>query len=216
MNKETVSAAISSLRKLGLIEARISPGARSFYHIRSIPELLNCPLIPDSQKEILHQGKTQLSGNDAQQLSGNKGEKVTPSKVTSGHSFRDDPDKRIFCRIPKSLTTSKEGEFKMNRMEDSIASIAENAGGVAAICEADLGRRVVYTTRARIMLDAIRGVFVAMDQIEHEATTSDFDDAWRALRLRLSYSQTQLQQILNGVAGITQPPCHPATGRGNN
>jgi hypothetical protein len=104
----------------------------------------------------------------------------------------------------------------MVKIEQRISAIAENAGGVATICEADLRRRVVYSTRARIMLDAIRGVFVAMDQIEHEAMLSDFDDAWPALRLRLSYSQTQFQQILNGVAGITQPPCHPATGRGNN
>ena len=60
----------------------------------------------------------------------------------------------------------------MVKIEQRISAIAENAGGVATICEADLRRRVVYSTRARIMLD--------------------------------------------GVAGITQLPCHPATGRGNN
>jgi hypothetical protein len=103
MNKDTAAKAIIALCKSGLVEARISERKRSFYHVRSIPELLNCPLISDRQKSLLSRSRTQLSEVDAQQLSENEEQEVSPSKVTSAPPifFKDPPDSRIFCRVAK-------------------------------------------------------------------------------------------------------------------
>jgi hypothetical protein len=60
-------------------------------------------------------------------------------------------------------------------------------------------------TRQQLTLDAIQGIFKAMNQIECDAVPSDFDDEWRALRLRFAHAQSKFEHILNGAADITQP-----------
>jgi hypothetical protein len=102
MNKGTVTAAIKSLHKRGLIEAKVKQCVRGSYRVRSIPELLNCALIPDSLKEPLRHRKQQLSEDEAQHLSESRAQKVTTSKVTTESnslSLRDKIDDRIFVRV---------------------------------------------------------------------------------------------------------------------
>jgi hypothetical protein len=102
------------------------------------------------------------------------------------------------------------------KIEDCITAISENADRVATICEADLSRRVVYSTRAGIMVDAIRGVFLAMDQIERDGAASDFNDQWRSLRSRLALSQSRFEAVISVAANITQPACRPVAGNSRN
>ena len=86
MNKATASSAIQRLITLGLIEAKIAKRKRSSYRIRSIPELMNCALIPDRQKH-------RLSGLRGHKLSGSRGHKVhhqgaTPEGLRALAAFR--------------------------------------------------------------------------------------------------------------------------------
>src|SRR5947209_181419 len=53
INKETVTKAIQHLIAAGLIEAKITERKRSNYRICSVEELLNCPLIPYSKRQLL-------------------------------------------------------------------------------------------------------------------------------------------------------------------
>ena len=93
-------------------------------------------------------------------------------------------------------------------IEERIKAVTEHASNVAALCETTLAGRIVYFTRARVLHDAISGVVWAMDQIERQATPSDFNDDWRDLRLRLAQSQTRFQRIIAG-ADAPQHPCRP-------
>lgn len=67
MNKATAATAIQRLSTLGLIEAKITECKRSRYRVRSTQELMNCALIPDSQKQRLY-------GLRGRQLSANRGQ----------------------------------------------------------------------------------------------------------------------------------------------
>lgn len=96
----------------------------------------------------------------------------------------------------------------MNTIETRIASITERASAVATLCETDLSRRVVYSSRARIMLDAISGVATVMNEIEAVAAPSDFGEAWRSLRHRLGAAESSFQNVINGAGDIQQIPCH--------
>jgi DNA-binding transcriptional regulator YhcF (GntR family) len=99
MNKETANKAIQHLRKVGLIEAKITERKRSSYRIRSVDELMSCGLIPDSQKQKLY-------GLKGHQLSETKAHKV-PQQGNTKLSLRDQPTDRIHCRLPSRRKTSK-------------------------------------------------------------------------------------------------------------
>ena len=99
------------------------------------------------------------------------------------------------------------------KIEDRVHALLEDGQTVATIAEAELDHKIIYITRAKTLTDAIADIFRAMNDLECGATPSDFDDAWRALRLRLAHAQSKFEQILNGAGDIMHPPCHPATGR---
>jgi hypothetical protein len=91
-------------------------------------------------------------------------------------------------------------EKHLMTIEDRISAIAAKARDVAGVVDAELARRVVYLDRARVIVGIVHDTLAVMTKIEGEAVPSDFDDAWRELRLRLAHSQARLERIINGAA----------------
>jgi hypothetical protein len=98
---------------------------------------------------------------------------------------------RVRYWLPNGKTMSIEGR---------IATIATNAREVANVVDAELARRIIYIDRARVLVGVVSDALAVMTRIEGEAVRSDFDNAWRDLRLRLALSQSQLERIIRGVA----------------
>jgi hypothetical protein len=95
----------------------------------------------------------------------------------------------------------------MVTIEQRINAIAADAERVTDIVEFELKREIVYTSRAKVLIDAIAGVFKAMNVIEAEGVPTDFNDDWTALRLRLADARSQFKHVLNGAGDVTLPPC---------
>jgi hypothetical protein len=93
-------------------------------------------------------------------------------------------------------------------IEQRITAVVEKAGAVLLTAKAELSRRVIYCTRARVMADATRDTLRAMTELEADGVSSDFPDEWRHMRLTLAYAQTQFQRIIDGAGDHDQPPCH--------
>lgn len=91
------------------------------------------------------------------------------------------------------------------RIESRIADLASNAREVAKMCETELGGRVIYLTRAGVMIKVIRSTLEAMSTLESEGAAGDFNAVWRSLRLRLAGSQMQFQRIIAGADASLQP-----------
>jgi hypothetical protein len=106
----------------------------------------------------------------------------------------------------------------MSTITQHIESITENATAVATLAEADLAREVVYVSRARVMATAIKGVFAAMDQLECSGTSAgfEFNDDWRAVRLRLALAQSRMEAVISGAGDSTLPPCQATPRRSTN
>ena len=103
-------------------------------------------------------------------------------------------------------------------IEQHIQSITQNANAVATLAETDLARDIVYVSRARVMVTAIKGVFAAMDQLECSGTAAGFvfNDDWRAVRQRLALAQSRFEAVISGSADLTLPPCQATPRRSTN
>jgi hypothetical protein len=54
-------------------------------------------------------------------------------------------------------------------IEARIAELQSHASTIARMAETELGRRIVFTTRARVMISVIRDTLKAMSKMESEA-----------------------------------------------
>lgn len=97
MNKSTAAAAIARLISIGLITAQSSKGAVTVYHVRTKDEFLG-----------LSENRAQFNGGGVSESRAHHclkiGNKSNSTEVLPGSNstLRDEPDKRIFCRVSKT------------------------------------------------------------------------------------------------------------------
>ncbi|HEY1771458.1 MAG TPA: hypothetical protein VGG02_14500 [Chthoniobacterales bacterium] len=87
-----------------------------------------------------------------------------------------------------------------------IATLFKNASEVCRAAETSLSQRVVYITRAAAMRGVLTSALEAMNELERLAVPADFDDEWRALRVKVAFLITKSQRIIAG-SDCAPAPC---------
>ncbi len=94
------------------------------------------------------------------------------------------------------------------KFESRIITIQANATEILHVLELQLAGRIVYLSRAYVVVSLARDTIEVMARTEAAGVPSDFTEAWHTLRERLVDSQKQFERILASCDCASAPCQH--------